>query len=158
MDSKKLRELRLRPALAATVRVVLRGSRMSVAVGAGLLAVTAQAQEQNVEEVVVTGMRQSIESAQEIKRNAEQIVDSVSALDITALPDRTVTETLQRIPGVAIDHLFAPNDTNRFSAEGSGVVVRGMTQVRSELNGRDVFSARNTRGLSFEDVPSELMA
>jgi len=113
---------------------------------------------ETVEEVIVTGLRLSIESAQEIKRNAEQIVDSVSAVDITALPDRTVTETLQRIPGVAIDHLFAPNDTNRFSAEGSGVVVRGMTQVRSELNGRDVFSARNTRGLSFEDVPSELMA
>lgn len=111
-----------------------------------------------LEEVIVTGMRQSIESAQDIKRNAEQIVDSVAAVDITALPDRSVTETLQRIPGVAIDHLFAPNDTNRFSAEGSGVVVRGMTQVRSELNGRDVFSARNTRGLSFEDVPSELMS
>ncbi|MFL6548253.1 MAG: TonB-dependent receptor [Povalibacter sp.] len=158
MDSKKLREMRLRPALVATVRAVLRGSRISVAAGAGFFAVTAQAQEQKVEEVIVTGMRQSIESAQEIKRNAEQIVDSVSAVDITALPDRTVTETLQRIPGVAIDHLFAPNDTNRFSAEGSGVVVRGMTQVRSELNGRDVFSARNTRGLSFEDVPSELMA
>jgi TonB-dependent receptor len=112
----------------------------------------------DVEEVIVTGIRQSIESAQEIKRNAEQIVDSVAAVDITALPDRTVTETLQRIPGIAIDHLFAPSDTNRFSAEGSGVVIRGMTQVRSELNGRDVFSARNTRGLSFEDVPSELMA
>ena len=112
----------------------------------------------DVEEVIVTGIRQSIESAQEIKRNAEQIVDSVAAVDITALPDRTVTETLQRIPGIAIDHLFAPSDTNRFSAEGSGVVIRGMTQVRSELNGRDVFSARNTRGLSFEDVPSELMS
>src|SRR5512138_2200451 len=112
----------------------------------------------DVEEVIVTGIRQSIESAQEIKRNAEQIVDSVAAVDITALPDRTVTETLQRIPGIAIDHLFAPSDTNRFSAEGSGVVIRGMTQVRSELNGRDVFSAKNTRGLSFEDVPAELMS
>jgi TonB-dependent receptor len=111
-----------------------------------------------VEEVVVTGLRASLQSAQEIKRNSEQIVDSISATDISALPDRSVTEALQRIPGIAIDHLFAPNDTNRFSAEGSGVVIRGMTQVRSELNGRDVFSARNTRGLSFEDVPSELMA
>lgn len=127
----------------------------------GLFALSIQAADQpagQLEEVVVTGIRQSLESAQEIKRNAEQIVDSVAAVDITSLPDRTVTETLQRIPGVAIDHLFAPNDTNRFSAEGSGVVVRGMTQVRSELNGRDVFSARNARGLSFEDVPSELMA
>ena len=106
----------------------------------------------------MTGLRGSLQSAQEIKRNSDQIVDSISATDISSLPDRSVTEALQRVPGVAIDHLFAPNDTNRFSAEGSGVVIRGMTQVRSELNGRDVFSARNTRGLSFEDVPSELMS
>src|SRR5690349_23582329 len=109
-------------------------------------------------EVVVTGLRQSIQTSQEIKQNAEVIVDSISAVDISALPDRSVTEALQRISGVAIDHLFAPSDTNRFSAEGSGVTIRGLTQVRSELNGRDVFSARNTRGLSFEDVPAELMS
>ena len=134
-------------------------SGVLLAAGTSLLITTSGAAEpQAVDEVVVTGIRQSIQSAQDIKRNAEQIVDSVAAVDITALPDRTVTETLQRIPGIAIDHLFAPNDTNRFSAEGSGVVIRGLTQVRSELNGRDVFSARNTRGLSFEDVPSELMA
>lgn len=111
-----------------------------------------------LEEVIVTGLRQSVQTSLELKRNAEVIVDSVSAVDIGALPDRTVTEALQRISGVTIDHLFAPSDTNRFSAEGSGVAIRGLTQVRSELNGRDVFSARNTRGLSFEDVPSELMA
>jgi TonB-dependent receptor len=115
-------------------------------------------QEPQLTEVVVTGLRQSIQTSQEIKQNAEVIVDSISAVDISALPDRSVTEALQRISGVAIDHLFAPSDTNRFSAEGSGVTVRGLTQVRSELNGRDVFSARNTRGLSFEDVPAELMA
>jgi len=112
----------------------------------------------DLDEVVVSGFRKSVQTAQEIKQNAEVIVDSISAVDIGALPDRSVTEAIQRIPGVTIDHLFAPSDTNRFSAEGSGVAIRGMTQVRSELNGGDVFSARNTRGLSFEDVPSELMA
>jgi TonB-dependent receptor len=113
---------------------------------------------EEVDEVIVTGLRGSIESALEIKKNADVIVDSITAVDIGALPDRSITEALQRISGVTIDHLFAPSDTNRFSAEGSGVAIRGLTQVRSELNGRDVFSARNTRGLSFEDVPSELMA
>jgi TonB-dependent receptor len=112
----------------------------------------------DLQEVVVSGLRASVQTSQEIKQNSEVIVDSVSAVDISALPDRTVTEALQRISGVTIDHMFQPSDTNRFSAEGSGVAVRGLTQVRSELNGRDVFSARNTRGLSFEDVPSELMA
>lgn len=122
------------------------------------LAAAQSAPNEPVTEIVVTGLRQSIQTSQEIKQNAEVIVDSISAVDISALPDRSVTEALQRISGVAIDHLFAPSDTNRFSAEGSGVTVRGLTQVRSELNGRDVFSARNTRGLSFEDVPAELMS
>src|SRR5687768_12528766 len=109
-------------------------------------------------EIVVTGLRHSIQSALALKQNAEVIVDSISAVDIGALPDRSVTEALQRIPGVAIDHLFAPSDTNRFSAEGSGVTVRGLTQVRSELNGCGVFSAGNSPGLSFGGVPAELMA
>ncbi|MDF3022065.1 MAG: TonB-dependent receptor [Steroidobacteraceae bacterium] len=132
-----------------------------LAPAAAIAQTSGQAQEpppDRVDEIVVTGLRQSIQTSQEIKQNAEVIVDSISAVDISALPDRSVTEALQRISGVAIDHLFAPSDTNRFSAEGSGVTVRGLTQVRSELNGRDVFSARNTRGLSFEDVPAELMA
>src|SRR4051812_37840114 len=121
-------------------------------------ALAQQAGDPTMTEVVVTGLRQSIQTSQAIKQNAEVIVDSISAVDISALPDRSVTEALQRISGVSIDHLFAPSDTNRFSAEGSGVTVRGLTQVRSELNGRDVFSAKNTRGLSFEDVPAELMS
>lgn len=93
-----------------------------------------------------------------IKRDASQIVDSVSAEDIGALPDRSVTETLQRVSGVTIDRFMARSDPDHFSAEGSGVMIRGLTQVRGELNGRDVFSAASGRGLSFEDVPAELMA
>lgn len=112
----------------------------------------------NLTEVTVTGVRASLQSAQQLKQNADQIVDSVTAVDIGALPDRSVTETLQRISGVTIDHFMQRNDPDHFSAEGSGVMIRGMTQVRSELNGRDVFSANSGRGLSFEDVPAELMA
>jgi TonB-dependent receptor len=119
---------------------------------------TCAQEDAELQQVVVSGLRLSVQTSQEIKRDSEVIVDSVSAVDISALPDRTVTEALQRISGVTIDHMFQPSDTNRFSAEGSGVAIRGLTQVRSDLNGRDVFSARNTRGLSFEDVPSELMA
>ncbi len=108
--------------------------------------------------VVVTGIRGSVYRAQDIKRDADTFVDSVTALDIGALPDRSVTETLSRIPGVTIDHFLSVGDPEHFSAEGSGVQVRGLTQVRSELNGRDSFSASGGRALSFQDVPSELMA
>lgn len=108
--------------------------------------------------VVVTGIRASVEKAQDIKRDADTFVDSMSATDIGALPDRSVTETLSRIPGVTIDHFLSQGDPEHFSAEGNGVQVRGLTQVRSELNGRDSFSANGGRALSFEDVPSELMS
>ena len=110
-----------------------------------------------VEEVVVRGVRRSLESAQALKRFSGVIVDSVTAEDIGALPDRSVTETLQRVPGVAINRFAAGRDPDHFSVEGSGVVVRGLTYVRSEVNGRDSFTANNGRGLSFADVPPELL-
>lgn len=117
----------------------------------------AAADPESLQEVVVTGLRKSLESAQEIKKNAEVFVDSITSEDIGALPDRSVTEALQRIPGVAISRFAAGNDPDHFSIEGSGVVVRGLPQVRSELNGRDTFSANSGRFLSFSDVPPELL-
>lgn len=111
-----------------------------------------------IEEVVVRGVRASLISAQDLKENSKVIVDSVTAEDIGALPDRSVTETLQRIPGVSINRFQAGRDPDHFSVEGSGVVVRGLTYVRSEVNSRDSFTANNGRGLSFADVPAELLA
>ena len=111
-----------------------------------------------VEEVVVTGQRAAIQSAQKIKQNAEQLVDSITSTDIGALPDRSVTEALQRVAGVTIGRTSDGRDADRLSVEGSGVQVRGLSFVRGELNGRDNFSAKSGRTLSFEDVPPELMA
>ena len=108
--------------------------------------------------VVVTGIRASLESAQSLKQNASQIIDSVTATDINALPDRSVTETLQRISGVTVDHFLADDDPDHPAAEGSGVLIRGLPHVASLLNGRESISANNGRSLGFQDVPSELMA
>jgi TonB-dependent receptor len=112
----------------------------------------------NLAQVNVTGIRASLESAQTLKQNADQIVDSVTAVDINALPDRSVTETLQRISGVTIDRFISAADADHPAGEGSGVMVRGLTQVASQLNGRDTFSANSGRGLGFEDIPAELMS
>ena len=112
----------------------------------------------NLTAVTVTGIRASLESAQTLKQNADQIVDSITAVDINALPDRSVTETLQRISGVTIDHFISPNDPDHPSSEGSNVTIRGLTMVGTLLNGGDSFSSNSGRGLSFEDVPAELMA
>ncbi|MGO4378181.1 TonB-dependent receptor [Pseudoduganella sp. RAF53_2] len=108
--------------------------------------------------IVVTGQRAALQSAQNIKRNSDEIVDSIVADDIGKLPDRSVTEVLQRVVGVSIDRTMAKGDPEHYSVEGSGVTVRGLTYVRSELNGRDSFSANGGRSLNFEDVPPELMA
>src|SRR4051812_13033704 len=49
--------------------------------------------------IVVTGIRQSLANSQNLKRRADTVVDAITAQDIGALPDRSVTEALQRIPG-----------------------------------------------------------
>lgn len=113
--------------------------------------------EVNSADIVVTGLRQSLKTAQALKQNSEVVSDSISSSDIGALPDRSVTEALQRVPGVSISRFAAGSDPDHFSVEGSGVVVRGLTYTRSELNGRDSFTANNGRGLSFADVPAELL-
>ncbi|HEY0026759.1 MAG TPA: TonB-dependent receptor [Allosphingosinicella sp.] len=110
------------------------------------------------EAIVVTGIRQSLANAQTIKRESDTVVDAISAQDIGALPDRSVTEALQRVPGVSINRFAGSNDPDHFSVEGSGVVVRGLNFVRSEFNGRDAFSAGvGGQSLNFADVPSELL-
>ncbi|ADU13558.1 TonB-dependent receptor [Asticcacaulis excentricus] len=114
--------------------------------------------EADVTEVIVTGQRAQIKTAQKLKKDAEVVVDSVTAVDIGALPDRSVAEALQRISGIQIQRTSAARDPIRMTAEGGGVVIRGLTWVRSETNGRDIFSAANGRSLSFEDVSADLLA
>jgi TonB-dependent receptor len=111
-----------------------------------------------IQEVVITGMRQSLKDAQTLKKDSDIIQDSISAQDIGALPDSSVTETLQRVPGVTINQFAAGVDPDHFSIEGSGITVRGLdSRTRSELNGRDTFSANNGRAISFADIPPELL-
>ncbi len=123
----------------------------------GAAPATGEDAEARQETVVVLGIRSSIQSAQEIKRNAETFVDAITSEDIGALPDRSVTEALQRVPGVTISRFAAADDPDHFSIEGQGVIVRGLTYVRSEINGRDTFSANNGRALSFSDISPELL-
>ncbi len=114
-------------------------------------------QENDDNAIVVTGFRASLQSAQNVKRNADTFVDAITAEDIGALPDRSVAEALQRVPGVNIGRFEKPSDPDRFSVEGTGVIIRGLPYVRSELNGRDIFSATGGRELSFNDVSPELL-
>src|SRR6185436_6895039 len=98
----------------------------------GVLAVAANVSAAEVEEVIVTGVRAAQEAAIEIKRAAPQIVDSISAEDIGKLPDVTISDSLQRVPGVQI---------RRSAGEGSLVNIRGMPQVLVTMNGEQYLSA-----------------
>jgi TonB-dependent receptor len=107
--------------------------------------------------VVVSGQRAALESAQKIKQNSDEVVDSIVAEDIGKLPDRSITEVLSRVVGVTMDR-SSPGDPQHYAVEGSGVSIRGLTYVASELNGRESFSAGGGHSLSFNEVPPELMA
>jgi TonB-dependent receptor len=108
-------------------------------------------------EVIVVGARKALQSAQAIKRNSDTIVDSITATDIGAFPDKSVAEALQRVPGVSVLRSAARDDVMHYSAEPAGVIVRGLPQVRSEFNGRDMFSATSGYGLSWSDISPEMM-
>ena len=112
---------------------------------------------EKVEVIEVTGIRGSINSAQNTKRYADTVKDVITASDIGALPDKSVTEALQRVPGVTIERFASSDDPKHYADEGTGVLVRGLDRVRSEVNGRDAFSANPSGGLSYEDFPAELL-
>lgn len=110
-----------------------------------------------VEEVVVYGIKQSLENAQEMKRNSATVTDVITASEIGSLPDKSVVEALQRVPGVAIERFEASDDPDHFSVEGGNVTIRGLNRVRAEFNGRDAFGAGAGGGMSFSDIPPELV-
>ncbi len=99
--------------------------------------------------VVVTGTRESLESSQARKRYADQIVDSIVASDIGKLPDTNVADALQRVTGVQV---------TQDQGEGQNVAIRGLTEIETQLNGNTIFTAAGGRSLNFEDIPAELLA
>ncbi len=140
---------------------MLKTSVSLMALAALTVAGTAQAQDAAPTEddaVVVVGVRKALKTAQDIKKNADTHVDSITATDIGAFPDKSVAEALQRVPGITVSRFQSSDDSTHFSAEPAQVLIRGLTFVRTELNGRDIFTADGARGLNFNDVSPELMA
>jgi TonB-dependent receptor len=99
--------------------------------------------QQEVQQVRVTGLRNSIRSAEAIKRNADQVVDSINAEDIGKFPDRATGDALQRIAGVQV---------GRDRGETSAVIIRGLPDVVTTLDGNQIFTG-NGRRLSYQDLP-----
>lgn len=102
----------------------------------------------NNEAIVVTGLRRSLQSSRNIRKNSEQIVDSVVAEDIGKLPDLNTAETAARIPGVQV---------YRQGGEAQNVLVRGLPYFTTTYNGREIFTAE-TRVVALQDFPSSNIA
>src|SRR5690606_16705386 len=133
-------------------------------VGGAVLINPAFAQQQateELEEIIVTGLRGSLMQSMEIKREAIGVVDAISAEDIGKFPHTNLAESLQRIPGVSID---------RQNGEGSQVTVRGFgpgfnlvtlngrTVPTAEVNvwgNRDNYAGGQGRSFDFSNIAAE---
>jgi TonB-dependent receptor len=124
----------------------------SIAVAVALSAQSVSAQEEYdesaIEEVVVTGIRASLTKAIDVKRENFQIVDAIVAEDIGKFPDNNLAEALQRVPGVQV--------TDRGAGEVSRVAIRGLDDVTTTVNGRNIFTASG-RSVALADVPASLL-
>ncbi len=110
------------------------------------------------DEIVVTGFRQSLEAAINLKRNSVGAIDAIVAEDIAKFPDQNLAESLQRIPGISI---------TRDAGEGRAITVRGLSSqfTRVRVNGletvatsTDGASANRDRAFDFNVFASELFS
>ncbi|MBO9670817.1 MAG: TonB-dependent receptor [Sphingobium sp.] len=98
--------------------------------------------------IIITGVRASVSSALDLRRTAPALVESIVAEDIGKLPDNNVVEALQHVTGVSI---------LRTAVENSTVLIRGLPDVATTLNNRQIFTS-SSRTISLPDLPAELLA
>lgn len=129
-------------------RQFLAGSiAMAIAAGVDAQEINQQQSEEFIDEVVVTGIRASLQRSMDIKRDSKGIVDGISAEDIGKFPDTNLAESLQRITGVAIE---------RDRGEGSKITVRGFGPDFNivTFNGRQM-PTNGGRSFDFGNIASE---
>ncbi|MBJ6123383.1 TonB-dependent receptor [Sphingomonas mollis] len=102
------------------------------------------------QDIVVTGLRASLERAQSLKRNNSSVVEAISAEDIGKLPQSSVADSLGRLAGLAGE---------RRSGRISGISVRGFREdfVGTTLNGRELIGIGDNRGVEYDLYPAEIV-
>ena len=112
--------------------------------------VPTDADAQQLDEIVVTGIRASLQSAISQKRNANNLVEVIEAEDIGKLPDQNLAEVLENVTGVQI---------TREAGVGRGVQIRGTDANRVEINGvSTVGSGSGRSGISFDDLAASMIS
>ncbi|MBO9717961.1 MAG: TonB-dependent receptor [Pseudoxanthomonas sp.] len=108
-----------------------------------------QADATDLDRVQVRGVRASMMGALELKQGSMQIVDAIVAEDIGKFPDNNLVEALQRVTGV--------QTTNRGSGEVAAVSIRGLNDITTTINGRNIFTASG-RSVALQDIPASLLS
>ena len=123
----------------------------SVSLLALCVAAPAHAQVNDIDdEVIATGIIQSLEDAVALERNADSLTEVIIAEDIGKLPDQNLAEVLENITGIQI---------TRTAGVGTGVQIRGTNDNRVEINGVSTVGSGASRvGISFEDVNPAIIA
>jgi TonB-dependent receptor len=103
-----------------------------------------------LEEVVVTGIRASIETAIQAKVVSNDIIETISAEDLGKLPDISIADSLARLPGLAAQR--TDGRSNFISIRGFAADFSGTT-----LQGREQASTGENRGVEFDQYPAELI-
>ena len=104
---------------------------------------------EEVDTVIVTGVREALAKGLENKRENAQVIESIVAEDIGKLPDNNVIEALQRVPGVQI--------SDRGRGEATRLFIRGLPDPVTTWNGRSIFTS-NGRQLQLQDIPATLVS
>ncbi len=104
---------------------------------------------EEIDTVIVTGVRQSLTQGLENKRESIQVIESIVAEDIGKLPDNNVIEALQRVTGVQV--------SDRGGGEANAIFIRGLNDITTTWNGRNVFTGVG-RALQLQDVPANLIS
>jgi iron complex outermembrane receptor protein len=101
--------------------------------------------------VVVTGIRRSIEASIATKRFSDSIVEAISAEDIGKLPDSSIAEALARLPGLT-GQRGSDGRVDRISIRGLSPEFSGVL-----LNGREIVSSNDSRAVEYDQFPAELV-
>jgi iron complex outermembrane receptor protein len=133
--------LLVRGTLSPSVRC--HGGILVLASALGLMPARAQQQAasvQRVESVLVQGFKSSLERALDVKRESATVSDSIEAEDIAKFPDLNLSESIQRIPGVAI---------SRDAGEGRQITVRGLggSFTKTLINGMEALATTSGAGI-----------
>ena len=138
-------------ALRAAVSLPVSWLVLASALALPAVAQEAPADNAPVQEVVVTGIRRSIEDAIGVKKDTDSIVEAISAEDIGKLPDISIADSLARLPGVT---------AQRAAGRESAISVRGTDPAFTNalLNGREQVSTGDNRDIEFDQYPSELFS